>query len=112
MIKRMLVSVFPALLMVSTGAAQRPVKLQVDLLTKSVQVGERATRNVSLVDADNQPVPAPKDLPVSIVARLPSNATEDLASAVLKAGQSQVRVELPPAQPPTSTASDYLLALR
>jgi hypothetical protein len=35
---------------------------------------------------------------MDIVARLPSNATEQLASAVLKAGQSSMSVELPPAK--------------
>ena len=66
------------------GETSRPVKLQVDLPLKSVSVGERAKMNVTLVDADNRPVPAPKDFTVDIVARLPSNATETLASAVLK----------------------------
>jgi hypothetical protein len=80
------------------GESPRPVKLQVDLPSKSVSVGERATMNVHLVDADNRPVPAPKDFTVDIIARLPSNATETLASAVLKAGQSSMRVELPPAK--------------
>ena len=80
------------------GETPRPVKLQVDLSTKSVSVGERANMNVHLVDGDNRPVPAPKDFKVEIVVRLPSNATETLASAVLKAGQSSMRVELPPAK--------------
>ena len=53
---------------------------------------------VRLVDADNRPVSAPKDFTVDFVARLPSNATETLISAVLKAGQSSMRVELPPAK--------------
>jgi hypothetical protein len=70
------------------GETPRPVKLQVDLSTKSVSVGERANMNVRLVDGDNRPVPAPKDFKVEIVVRLPSNATETLSSAVLKAGQS------------------------
>jgi hypothetical protein len=74
------------------------VKLQVDLPSKSVSVGERAAMNVNLVDADNRSVPAPKDFTVEIMARLPSNATETLLSAVLKAGQSSMRVELPPAK--------------
>ena len=80
------------------GETPRPVKLQVDLSTKSVSVGDRANMTVHLVDGDNRPVPAPKDFTVDIVARLPSNATETLASAVLKAGQSSMRVELPPAK--------------
>jgi hypothetical protein len=80
------------------GETPRPVKLQVDLPSKSVSLGERAGMNVILVDADNRPVPAPKDFTVDIVARLPSNATETLTSAVLKAGQSSMRVELPPAK--------------
>jgi len=80
------------------GETPPPVKLHVDLSTKSVSVGERANMNVSLLDADNRPVPAPKDFTVDIVARLPSNATETLTSAVLKAGQSSMRVELPPAK--------------
>jgi len=50
------------------------------------------------VDTDNRPVPAPKDFKVDIVARFPSNVTETLASPVLKAGQSSMRVELPPAK--------------
>jgi hypothetical protein len=99
MVKRWVVSLLLALLAVCSDAgAQRPVKLQVDLVTKSVRVGERARLIVRLVDADNRAVAAPKDLAVSIVARLPSNATEDLASAVLKAGQSEMQVELPPAK--------------
>jgi len=80
------------------GETPRPVKLQVDLSTKSVSVGERASMNVHLVDGDNRLVPAPKDFKVEIVVRLPSNATETLASPVLKAGQSSMRVELPPAK--------------
>ena len=80
------------------GETPRPVKLQVDPPSKPVSVGERATLNVRLVDADNRPVSAPKDFTVDIVARIPSNATETLASAVLKAGQSSMRVELPPAK--------------
>ena len=80
------------------GETPRPVKLQVDPPSKSVSVGERATMNVRLVDADNRPVSAPKDFTVDFVARLPSNATETLISAVLKAGQSSMRVELPPAK--------------
>jgi hypothetical protein len=80
------------------GETPRPVKLQVDLSTKSASFGERANINVNLVDGDNRTVPAPRDFTVDIVARLPSNATETLASAVLKAGQSSMRVELPPAK--------------
>jgi hypothetical protein len=80
------------------GETPRPVKLQVDLSTKSVSVGERANMNVHLVDGDNRPVPAPKDFKVEIIVRLPSNATETLASAILKAGQSSMQVELPPAK--------------
>lgn len=80
------------------GETPRPVKLQVDPPSKSVGVGERATLNVRLVDADNRPVSSPKDFTVDIVARLPSNATETLVSAVLRAGQSSMRVELPPAK--------------
>ena len=76
----------------------RPVKLQVDIPSKSVSVGERANMRVHLVDSDNRPVPAPKDFKVDFVARLPSNATETLATAVLKAGQSSMSVELPPAK--------------
>jgi hypothetical protein len=80
------------------GETPRPVKLQVDLSTKSVSVGECANMNVHLLDGDNQPLPAPKDFKVEIVVQLPSNATETLASPVLKAGQSSMRVELPPAK--------------
>ena len=99
MVKRWSISLVLALLAVSSDAgAQRPVKLQVDLVTKSVRVGEQARLIVRLVDADNRTVAAPKDLAVSIMARLPSNATEDLASAVLKAGQSEMQVALPPAE--------------
>ena len=99
MVRRWVVPLMLALLAVSSDAgAQRPVKLQVDLVTKSVRVGERARLIVRLVDADNRAVAAPKDLAVSIVARLPSNATEDLTSAVLKTGQSEMQVELPPAK--------------
>jgi hypothetical protein len=80
------------------GETPRPVELQVDLSTKSVSVGECANMNVHLLDGDNQPLPAPKDFKVEIVVQLPSNATETLASPVLKAGQSSMRVELPPAK--------------
>ena len=52
------------------GETPRPVKLQVDLSTKSVGVGERANMNVHLVDAGNRPVPAPKDFKVEIVVQL------------------------------------------
>jgi hypothetical protein len=80
------------------GETPRPAKLQVDLSTKSVSVGECANMNVHLLDGDNQPMPAPKDFKVDNVVQLPSNATETLASPVLKAGQSSMRVELPPAK--------------
>ena len=80
------------------GEAPRPVKLQVDGPSKSILVGQRAMLNLRLVDADNRPVLAPKDFKVDIMARLPSNTAETLASAVLKAGQSSMSVELPPAK--------------
>jgi hypothetical protein len=75
----------------------RPVKLEVKLAASSVGVGERAAMTVQLLDAESRPVPAPKDFKVDIVARFPSNATETMASALLKAGESSLRVELPPA---------------
>ena len=68
------------------GETPRPVKLQVDGPSKSIRVGQRAMLNLRLVDADNRPVLAPKDFKVDIMARLPSNTAETLASAVLKAG--------------------------
>ena len=80
------------------GQTPRPVKLEVDPPPRSIVVGERASINVRLLDADNRLVAAPKDFTVNIVTRLPSSRNETLASAVLKAGQSAVRVELPPAK--------------
>lgn len=53
------------------GETPRPVKLQVDLSTKSVSFGECANMNVHLLDGDNQPVPAPKDFKIEIAGAAP-----------------------------------------
>ena len=71
------------------GQTPRPVKLEVDPPPRSIVVGERASINVRLLDADNRLVAAPKDFTVNIVTRLPSSRNETLASAVLKAAPDQ-----------------------
>ncbi len=89
------VSIFGACLGAETP---RPVKLEVEAPKAAIGLGERATLTVRLLGVNNQPVPAPRDFLIDILARLPSNTTATLTSITLPAGQSAVQVSLPPAE--------------
>ncbi len=77
--------------------AARPVKLEVLRSEGSIQLGERTMVTVRLLDSDNHLAQAPKDLPIEIDVRLPSNAVQTLVKTTLRAGQNTLTVPLPAA---------------
>ncbi len=78
------------------AAAATPMKIRVDPVTGTVRAGESPSLVVQLMDADNRPAPAPKDLPVKISTRLPSNVVEEVAAIIIRAGQSSATIKIPP----------------
>ncbi|MEO8049372.1 MAG: hypothetical protein ABI833_03060 [Acidobacteriota bacterium] len=78
-----------------SAQAARPVKLEVQRSKGSIQVGERTTVTVRLLDAENHIAQAPKNLPIEIDVRLPSNEVQTLVRTTLRAGQNSVTVPLP-----------------
>ena len=77
------------------AAAQIPVKLDVQAAKRVVATNERSQLRVTLLDVQNRPVAATKNLTVQIIARFPSNQTKNLAQATIPAGKSAQTVEIP-----------------
>jgi hypothetical protein len=84
----------PLLFIVLSAASQAlypapaPVKLAVEVSSRSVGPGEKIAIQIGLLDAANQPVGAPKPLVIALQARLPSGKVETLQNVAMQAGQS------------------------
>ncbi|MEB2362579.1 MAG: Ig-like domain-containing protein [Bryobacterales bacterium] len=89
------------------AVASTPIKTDVEPVMDTVRAGEFPFLIVQLSDVNNRPAPAPKDLPVKISARYPSNAVEEVAQSIIRAGQSSATIKLPP---PRATGLIYYWA--
>ena len=73
------------------GASRRPVKLAAGISTQSIESGEKVVAHVALLDAANQPVSAPKSLPILLQARQASGKVDKLGAVTIEAGQLSKR---------------------
>jgi hypothetical protein len=90
-----LLSVF-IFLAVPCSAQRNPVKLDVNPVASTVAVGAKAGIRITLLDSDNRPINAPKDLAIQIQARLsPADTPEKLVDVTMKAGQSSQTFTVP-----------------
>ncbi len=76
--------------------AETPVKLGVRAEKRVIHTGDRARLHVTLLDADNLPRAAAKNMEVQIIARFPSNETKNLTKITIPAGQTDQTVDLAP----------------
>jgi hypothetical protein len=84
------------LLAVPCSAQKNPVKLDVNPVASRVVVGGKAGIRVTLLDSDNRPIEAPKDLAIQIQARLsPTDPPQKLMDVTMKAGQTSQTFTVP-----------------
>jgi hypothetical protein len=72
----------------------QPIKVSVTSLNDRVQLGQEAAFDCVLLDANNKPAKAPRDLIVQIETRSPSGKTTE-TPITIKAGESSWRFSLP-----------------
>jgi hypothetical protein len=82
---------------VAQPVKSKALKLVVQAATQSISAGEEFEIEVALRDANDQPVPAAKDMLVEINARTESDSVVMTATVTIKAGSSseKLRVSLP-----------------
>ncbi len=84
------------LLAVPCSAQKNPVKLDVNPVASRVAVGGKAGIRITLLDSDNRPINAPRDLAIQIQARLsPADPPQKLMDVTMKAGQSSQTFTVP-----------------
>jgi hypothetical protein len=84
------------LLAVPCSAQRNPVKLDVNPVASRVAIGGNVGIRITLLDSDNRPINAPRDLAIQIQARLsPADTPEKLMEVTMKAGQSSQTVTVP-----------------
>ena len=83
---------------VTQSRAGTPVKIEVVTESRAVTVGAAAQLRVNLLDPENQPAAAKKDVAVQVQGKSPSGSTETF-TVLVKAGQSSGTVEMPAKEP-------------
>jgi TIR domain len=83
-------------LAVPCSAQRNPVKLDVNPVASRVAPGAKAGIRITLLDSDNRPINAPKDLAIQIQARLsPADPPQELMDVTMKAGQTSQTFTVP-----------------